>query len=41
MFGPGEYVPDETLGVTNVEDLPKPKIRRRSRNFRNRPKQCG
>ena len=37
MFGPGEYVPDETLGVTNVEDLPKPKIRRRSRNFRNRP----
>ncbi len=37
MFGPGEYVPDETLGITDVENLPMPKIRKRSRDFRNRP----
>ena len=42
MSGPGEYVPDETLGIVNVEDLPKPKIRKHSRNFRNRPcPRCG
>lgn len=33
---PGEYVPDSTEGITRVEDLPKPKTVRRSRNFRRR-----
>jgi hypothetical protein len=39
---PGEYVPDVTEGITRVEDLPRPKIRRRNRNYRRRPcPQCG
>jgi hypothetical protein len=33
MSGPGEYVPDSTEGITRVEDLPQPKVERRSRNF--------
>jgi len=33
MSGPGEYVADRTEGITRVEDLPKPKVVRRSRNF--------
>ena len=33
MFGPGEYVPDVTEGIIRVEDLPKPRIERRSRNY--------
>lgn len=33
MLGPGEYVPDVTEGITRVEDLPKPRIGRRSRNY--------
>ena len=33
MHGPGEYVPDATEGITRVEDLPKPRIERRSRNY--------
>lgn len=33
MAGPGEYVPDTTEGLTSVEDLPKPRIERRSRNY--------
>ncbi len=33
MTGPGEYVPDVTEGITRVEDLPKPRIERRSRNW--------
>lgn len=33
MAGPGEYVPDATEGITRVEDLPKPRIKRRSRNY--------
>src|SRR5947209_17889556 len=33
MVGPGEYVPDVTEGITLVEDLPKPRIERRSRNW--------
>ena len=37
MTGPGEYVPDVTEGITRVEDLPKPRIRRRSRNWPARP----
>ena len=42
MPGPGKYVPDVTEGVTRVEDLPKPKINRRSRNYkRRRCPNCG
>ena len=42
MAGPGEYVADVTEGITRVEDLPKPKIVPRSRNFSRRPcPQCG
>ena len=37
MTGPGEYVPDRTEGITRVEDLPKPKRVRRSRNYSRRP----
>ena len=37
MFGPGEYVADQTEGITRVEDLPKPKLVRRSRNYKRRP----
>ena len=33
MLGPGEYVPDVTEGITRVEDLPKPRIEHRSRNY--------
>ena len=29
----GEYVADETEGIVRVEDLPKPKVTARSRNF--------
>jgi hypothetical protein len=42
MPGPGEYVPDVTEGITRVEDLPKPRIERRSRNYPARQCQrCG
>ena len=37
MDGPGEYLPDVTEGITRVEDLPKAKVARRSRNYRRRP----
>jgi hypothetical protein len=37
MSGPGEYRADCTEGITRVEDLPKAKIIRRSRNFSRRP----
>jgi hypothetical protein len=37
MFGPGEYVADPTEGITRVEDLPKPKVVPRSRNYSRRP----
>ena len=33
MLGPGEYVPDITEGITCVEDLPQPRLERRSRNY--------
>src|SRR5260370_41116790 len=33
-LGPGEYLPDPTEGITRVEDLPKPKIIRIDRNFK-------
>ena len=41
MPGPGEYLPDATEGITRVEDLPKPKIIQRSRDFRQPCPQCG
>jgi hypothetical protein len=37
MSGPGEYRADRTEGITRVEDLPKAKVIRRSRNFSHRP----
>jgi hypothetical protein len=40
--GPGEYLPDPTEGITRIEDLPRPRLRKRSRNFRRRPcPRCG
>src|SRR5262245_49029505 len=33
MSGPGAYVPDPTEAITPVEDLPRPKVERRRRNF--------
>ncbi len=33
MLGPGEYVPDVTEGITSVEDLPEPRLERRSRSY--------
>ena len=42
MSGPGEYLPDPTEGITRAEDLPKPKVIQRSRNFTHRPcPRCG
>jgi hypothetical protein len=39
---PGAYVPDSTEGITRVEDLPKPLLRKQSRNHRRRPcPRCG
>ena len=37
MSGPGEYRPDRTEGMTRIEDLPKPNLSFRSRNYRRRP----
>ena len=34
MDGPGDYVPDVTEGITRVEDLPKPKIKRQVRSHK-------
>lgn len=36
MPGIGEYVSDVTEGITRVEDLPKPKVKRQSRNHKRR-----
>ena len=36
MAGPGQYIADVTEGITRVEDLPEPKIIRRSRNYKRR-----
>src|SRR6516164_8387655 len=36
MIGPGEYVPDVTEGITCIDDLPSPKVVRRSRNYPSR-----
>jgi transposase len=42
MTGPGEYVSDVTEGVSRIEDLPQPRIERRSRNYTARPcPHCG
>jgi hypothetical protein len=42
MPGPGEYRPDPSEGISRVEDLPQPKIRCQSRNYRRRPcPRCG
>ena len=42
MLGPGEYVPDATEGITSVEDLPKPRLEHRSRNYKaRRCPRCG
>ena len=42
MSAPGEYRPDPTEGITRIEDLPKPKVRCQSRNYRRRPcPRCG
>jgi hypothetical protein len=40
--GPGEYRTDSTVGIHRIDDLPKPKLSVRSRNYRRRPcPQCG
>ena len=36
MDGPGEDVADPTEGIARVEDLPPPRIERRSRDYRRR-----
>lgn len=36
MARPGDYVPDVTEGITRVEDLPKPRSKTVSRNYRHR-----
>ena len=42
MTGPGQYTPDVTEGITRVEDLPQPKIVRRTRNYPRRAcPRCG
>jgi len=34
MAAPGEYRPDRTEGISRIEDLPKPKKIKRSRDFK-------
>ena len=42
MDGPGDYVPDVTEGITRLEDLPKPKIKRQLRSHKKAPcPDCG
>ncbi len=42
MPKPGQYLPGSTEGITRVEDLPRPKIVKRSRNYKRRScPQCG
>jgi len=36
MAQPGAYIADPTEGITRVEDLPKPRVLKRSRNYRRR-----
>jgi hypothetical protein len=42
MTKPGDYIRDVTEGITCVEELPKARIKRRSRSNKNRPcPRCG
>jgi hypothetical protein len=42
MFGPGEYVPDPTEGIVNVNDLPAPTLVAYDRNHDHSPcPRCG
>jgi len=42
MFGPGEYVPDPTEGIVNVNDLPAPTLVAYDRNHDSTPcPRCG
>ena len=42
MFGPGEYVPDPTEGIVDVQDLPMPQLMTYSRNHQHTPcPRCG
>ena len=42
MPGPGQYRPDPSEGTTRIEDLPKPNLSFRGRNYRRRPcPRCG
>ena len=42
MFGPGEYVPDPTEGIVNVNDLPKPLLVPEDHNYDHSPcPHCG
>ena len=42
MSGPGEYRGDSTEGITRVEDLPRAKVSKQSRNDAKRPcPECG
>src|ERR1700716_1211051 len=40
MFGPGEYLPDPTEGITKPEYLPKARIVYKSRTFKRQPCRC-
>jgi hypothetical protein len=40
MFGPGEYLPDPTEGITKAEYLPKARIVYKSRTFKRQPCRC-
>src|SRR2546427_4760266 len=37
MFGPGEYMPDPTEGMVDIEDLPRPQLVAYSRNHEHTP----
>ena len=42
MFGPGNYVPDPTEGIVDVQDLPAPQLGLYSRNYQQTPcPRCG
>jgi hypothetical protein len=42
MFGPGEYAPDPTEGIVNVNDLPAPTLVAYDRNHDHPPcPRCG
>src|SRR5947209_18432102 len=42
MFGRGEYVPDPTEGIVDVQDLPAPHVGFYSRNYQQTPcPRCG